>query len=107
MFDLDTCIHFDEVEVIIFVEEFEGSDAFISHGSECFCAFYAEVVYFFSVDEEARTFFDKFLVSTLYGAVSFWEEEGIAFSICEHLDFDMSRFGEIFFHEDGIVSESL
>ena len=41
----------------------------------------------------------------LQRAVALAKVDRIAFAVAEHLEFDMARVGEIFFHVDGVVAE--
>jgi hypothetical protein len=50
-------------------------------------------------------FLEHLLVAALQRAVALAEMDGIAVAVAEHLELDVARIAEIFFHVDGRVAE--
>ena len=56
------------------------------------------------IDGRGR-FLEHLLVAALQRAIALAEVDRVAFAVAEHLEFDVPRVGEIFFHVDGVVAE--
>ena len=56
-------------------------------------------------DDRRRRFLEDLLVAALERAVALAEVDRVALAVAEHLEFDVARVGEIFFHVDGVVAE--
>jgi len=106
VFDLDSGVDFEHVEVLFFVhEEFDGGGAGVVCGFDEFGGCLADFFDFFAFNAWGGCFFDDFLVSALHGAVAFVEVDGVAVFVADGLDFYMAGVFEEFFDEDAAVSE--
>jgi len=106
VFDLDTGVDFQHVEVLVVVhQELDGRGACVVGGLDEFGGGFADLFDFLAFDEWAGGFFDDFLVASLHGAVAFPEVDGVAVLVADGLDFYMSCVFEEFFDEDAAVSE--
>ena len=65
----------------------------------------AHALALFGRDDRRGGFLEHFLVAALERAVALAEVDGFAVAVAEHLEFDVARVGEIFFHVDGVVAE--
>src|SRR5690606_2582357 len=105
---LNTGVHFNEVELTVFVEELERASATVLHATAGFCAPFTD-----TFDEAARNswrrgLLDHLLVATLHGAVALAQPQRIAATISQHLHFNMARVLEELLHIDfWIVERSL
>ena len=107
MFDLDAGINFNEVELVVLINnEFNGSGIGIvgvldhPHGR------LAHVLARFFRKIWCRTFLDQFLVTSLRAAISVPEVNHVAMMISEDLNLDMPRSFDVFFQVDSRVPES-
>ena len=103
--DLQARIHLDEVELTVFIEEFD-----------CACSTIAELLHRTRADSanflslcliERRRWglFEDFLVATLERAITFPEMRHITMRVGDNLNFDMARAFEIFLEIDSVVAE--
>ncbi|MCY1173559.1 hypothetical protein D9M73_137230 [compost metagenome] len=105
MFDLQARVHFDEIELAIFPQEFDRAGtaiAHIGHGSRADAA-HARAVLF--AQHGRGGFFEHLLVAALERAVAFAQMDGVAIAVAKHLKFDVARVAEIFFEIDGGIAE--
>lgn len=104
--DLDTSIDFDEIKVLVFVEEELDRSCIgivcLFDDSQCSLAKLVSVA---SIEEGTGRLFYHFLVSPLYGAVSFVKMQGVSVLIGEDLDLDVPRFEDEFFEIDTGIAE--
>ena len=105
MFDLHPGIHLDEIELAVFVEELEGAGAFVAHLDAGLGAAAADFGALFRRDAGRGRFLDNFLVAALHRAVAFAEVDRVAVRVRQHLDFDVARRAEKFFHVHRVVVE--
>src|SRR5262245_3093083 len=105
MFDLDTRIHLDEVELAVFIEKLDGSDAQISNLAHGLRHRLTDRVPRAGVERRRGAFLPDLLVSALQGAVALAKMNGISLAVAKHLDFDMAGPFEIFFDITGVISE--
>ena len=105
MLDLDAGIHFDEVELAVLVEEFDGADAEIFDLAHRLGDRFADRVAHGGVERRRGAFLPDLLVAPLQRAVALAEMDGAAFAVAEHLDFDVARPLQIFFQINRVVAE--
>ncbi len=108
MLDLHARVHFDEIELVVLVQELERARTAIIDLAAGFGTALADLVAQFGVEERSRRFFDDLLVTALHGAVAFAQEDRIAVLVGQHLDLDMARVLQEFLHvHHGIVEGGL
>ena len=103
--NLDTGVHFDEIELAVFVQKFERTGAAIADAATGFRAACTE---FF--DELARNagggrLFHNLLITALHGAVAFAQIDGVLEVVREHLNFDVARIFQELFQIDLVRAE--
>lgn len=107
VFYLDTGVHFDEVEVAMFIdEEFDGAGIFVFASFSDFDGGFAHFFSKFWGEVGGGGFFDEFLVAALNGAIAFCAVDDVAVGICEDLKFDMAWFFYKFFEVEGAIAEA-
>ncbi|MNX87550.1 hypothetical protein D3C86_1194820 [compost metagenome] len=105
MLHLKTGVHFDEIELAVFIKELDGAGTAIFELAHGVGADFADLHALFDGQCRRIGFFQHLLVTALQRAIAFAKVNGIAFTIAENLHFDMARLAEIFFHVDGVVAE--
>ena len=105
VFNLHPRIHFNEIELSVFVEEFEGASAAVTNLAAGVYASSAD-----SVDQSPRDpwrwcLFDDLLVAALHRAVAFAQMNRIAVLVRQNLDLDMAGVFEKFLEIDRRVRE--
>ena len=105
MLDLDPCIHLNEEELPVLVQELDRSSADVAQLSHRLGDNSADALALFRVQSRGGAFLPNFLVAALKGAVAVAEVDGATVRVAEHLNFDMARLGEIFLQVDGIIAE--
>jgi len=106
--DLDAGVHFQQIEVLFFVDEvFDGAGVDVAGGSDQTDGGFAELFARLALESGARGFFDELLVAALHGAVAFPEVDGVAAMVGHDLDFDVAAELDVFFDVDGGVFEGV
>ena len=105
MLDLEPGVHLDEVEFAVFVEEFDRAGAAIAHVGHRLADDLAHPLALFRRDCRRGRFLEHLLVAALQRAIALAEMDRLALAVAEHLELDVPRVGEIFFHVDGVVAE--
>ena len=106
MFNLNTGVHFDEVELFVFVQEFKRTGTAITDSLTGFDATFAHFFNQFTGHAGSRGFFQNLLVAALHGAIALTQVNGIVEVIGQDLNFDVARIFQEFFHVYGRVAES-
>lgn len=107
VFNLNTGVHLNEVELAVFEQELESTRPAIADINTGFGATLADVATQFRSNARCWCFFDNFLVTTLHGAVALTQPDGIAITISQYLNFDMAWILEVLFRVDlGIIERS-
>ena len=97
VFDLNACIHFNEVKVLVFIQELKGTGSAIANSTACFDTTLAEPFDRFARNPGSRTLFDNFLVAPLHGAVALAQIDGILEVVAQNLNLDMARIFQVLF----------
>src|SRR5574343_1041144 len=105
VFDLNAGVHFDEVELAVFIEELEGAGAAIANLATGFGTTFTNLGNQFFRDARCRGFFNHLLVTTLHRAIALAQIDGVAVRIGQDLDFHMAWVFQEFFHVHGRVAE--
>ncbi len=105
MFDLEPGIHLDEVEFAIFIKELDRAGAAVPLVGHRLADDLAHVRALLGGNDGRGRFLDHLLVAALDRTVALAEVDRIAVAVAEHLEFDMLRVGEIFFHVDGGIAK--
>ena len=107
MFNLQTRIHFQKVEVPVFIDnKFNRTCRVII---DCFgeCAgLFTHCLACFRVKERGGGFFNHLLMTPLNGTLAFIDVYGVAVLISQHLDFDVSGFFDEFFDKNSVITEA-
>src|SRR3546814_3484501 len=106
MLDRYPGIHFNEVELLVFIQEFECSGTAIAQAFARIGTARTDLVAQFFAQSRRWRFLQYLLMAPLHGAVALAQINGIAVLIRENLDFDMAWLLEEFFHIDGRIAES-
>ena len=104
---MQASIHLKEIEFMIFIyKKLNSSCSYVVDGfcrSNCLCAhFHAKII----VYEGAWTFFNNFLVTTLYTAFSIVQVDDISVLVTQNLKLYVVWFLYKFFYINSIVTES-
>ena len=106
MLDLQAGVHFKEIEALVLAgDEFDRAGGIVIHGLGERDGLLAHLLAGFLVEQRRRGFLDHLLVAALDGAFALAEIDDIAVLVAQHLDFDMARVDDEFFHEDAVVAE--
>ena len=100
MFNLNPGVHFNEIELSVFIEEFEGTSTAVADLAAGIGAARADLVDETSGDPRGGRFLDDFLVPTLHGAVALAQMDRVAVFVGENLNLDMARILKKFFQVD-------
>ena len=106
VFNLNTGVHFNEVELAVFEQELKSTRPAIADIDTGFRATLADVATQFRGDTRCWCFFDHFLVTTLHGAVTFCQIDSVTLTVSQHLNFDVAWVFQVFFHVHHVVAES-
>ena len=105
VFNLYPCVHFNEVELSVFVEEFEGAGTAVANLAASVRASGTDSIDQSTGDPGRWRFLDHLLVAALHRAVALAQMNRIAVLIRQHLDLDMAGVFEKFFEIDRRVRE--
>ena len=105
MLDLHARVHFDEIELVVLVQEFERARAEIAHLLAGVGAAVADAVDQTARDARRRRFLDHLLVAALHRAIALAEPDRVAERIRENLDLDVARILEELLHVDLRIAE--
>ncbi len=105
MLDLQPRVHFDEIELAVFVQKLKRPGAAITDFLAGLDATLADAIALLVGDPGSRRFLDDFLVAPLHRTVALAQVNGIAVRVSKHLELDVSRRFEEFLHVDDIVAE--
>ena len=105
MLDLHPCVHLNEEELPVLVQELDRSSADVAQLSHGLGDNSADAVALFRVQSRGGAFLPDFLVTTLKGAVALAKVNGVPLRVAEHLNFDVAWLGEVFLQIDEIVAE--
>src|ERR1700722_15741560 len=105
MLDLDPCIHLNEEELPVLVQELDRSSADVAQLSHRLGDNSADVLALFRVQSRGGALLPYFLVAALKGAVALAKVNGVSMRVAEHLNFDVAWFGEVFLQIHGIIAE--
>src|SRR5471032_2859128 len=81
MLNLNTGVHFDEIELAVFIKELESTRTAVVDIHTGFSAAFADVTTKFRRDAWCWRFFNHFLVTTLHGAVTFCQINRVALTV--------------------------
>src|SRR5438309_10168664 len=105
MFDLDACVHFDEVELTFFVEILERAGSAVAELAAGLDAALSDTRALLRRKLGCRGLLHDFLVPSLHGAIALAEMDHVPVTVGEHLHLDVSRVLQVFFEIDGGVAE--
>src|SRR4029079_15342615 len=106
MLDLNACVHLDEVEFAVFVQELDGTDTEIFDLAHRIGDCLADRLARAGIERGRGAFLPDLLVAPLQGAVALAEMDGIAMAVTDHLNLDVAGALEIFLDVDGVIAES-
>src|ERR1700722_3854116 len=99
MLDLDPCIHLDEEELPVLVQELDRSSADVTQLSHRPGYNSADILALFRVQSRGGALLPYFLVAALKGTVALAKVNGVSLRVAEHLNFDVAWFGWVFFQK--------
>src|SRR5262245_3843230 len=105
MLDLHPRIHFDEVELVVLVQELECPGAAVVDLLAGFNASVADLFDKSAPDPGRRRLLDDLLMPPLHRAVALAEPDGIPMLIRQYLDLDVARLLQILLHVDRRIAE--
>src|SRR5712691_3652663 len=106
MFDLDACIHLDEVELAFFIEIFESTGAAVADLAAGLDTALADTRALLRGHLGCRGLLHDLLVPSLHGAIALAEMDHVLVPVGEHLHLDVSRVLEVLLQIDSGVAES-
>src|SRR6266540_3328943 len=105
MLDLDACVHFDEVELSVFVEILESASPSIADLAAGLDAALADTRALLRGHLGCRGLLHDLLVPSLHGAIALTEMDHVLVPVGEHLHLDVSRVLEVLLQIDSGVAE--
>lgn len=99
-------VYFDEIEFVVFEQEFECFCVVIVDVYVCFCVVFVDIVMQFWCNVWCWGFFNYFLVVMLYGIVVFCQIDSVVLVVCQYLNFDVVWIFQVFFYVYYVVVES-
>src|SRR5262245_63162996 len=106
MLDLQARVHLQEVKAFVLPgDELDRTGAVVTDGLGKRDRLLPHFLACRRIEQRTGRLFDHLLISALYRAFALAEMDDISVFVSEHLDFDMTRVGDIFFDKDAIVSE--
>ena len=106
MFNLNTRIHFDEIEFAVFIQKFKCACATIADFLAGVGTTFTDTVNQSAGNVRGRRFLDNLLMASLHRAVTFSEPDSIFMVIGEYLNFNVTRVFKEFFHVNLRIAES-
>src|SRR6185437_7781375 len=98
MFDLDAGVYFEDVEVLLLVdEELDGAGVGITGGLDETNGRFAQLAADFRPQDWRWRFLDELLVTSLHRAIALPEVDGIAVIVGNDLHFHMPAIFDVFF----------
>ena len=108
MLHLHPGVHFNKEKFPILKQEFEGACTAVANLAAGLCATFAYLVAQACVECRCRRFLNNFLVAALHRAIAFAQIHSIAVGIGQHLEFNVARILQKFFHVyHGIIKRCL
>ena len=105
MLDLNACVHLNEVEFAVLIQEFDGADTEILDLAHCLGDRLADRLARAGIERGRGAFLPDLLVTPLQGAVALAEMDGISMAVTEHLNLDVAGALEIFLDIDCVIAE--
>ena len=105
MLNLHPGIHLNKIKLAVLVQEFKGARAAIGQRPTGRHAALADLLTQGRVQARRRGLFDDFLMAALHGAVPFAEVNRIALAVGQHLNLNMARALQKFFHIHHVIAE--
>ena len=106
VFHLNTGVHFNEVELTVFVEELKRACAAVADLAAAFGTALSDLFNRAAGNADGRRLFDDFLVAALHGTVAFTEPNRIAEVVGENLNLNVTWVFKEFFQINRVVAES-
>ncbi len=107
MLDLQPCVHFEEIEILVFANyKFDRAGRIVVDRLCQRNRPFAQLAARFLVDERRGSFFDYFLMAALEGTFAFAKMDDVSALVTQYLYFDVARIGDKFFDEDPAFAES-
>src|SRR5690606_6949454 len=91
-------VHFDEVELAVFIQEFEGAGTAVADFLACGRAAFADLLDDAPRDARGGRFLDDLLMAPLHGAVALAQPHRTLVLVGQDLDLDVTRVFEEFLH---------
>src|SRR5690554_2415596 len=100
VFNLDTRVHFDEIEFAVFIKKFKSAGTAITHAATSVGTALTDALNQPTGNPRGGRLFNNLLVAPLHGAVAFAQPYRVAATVGQHLNFNMARVLEELLHID-------
>src|SRR4029078_9930679 len=90
MLDVNACVHLNEVEFAVLIQEFDGTDTEILDLAHCLSDRLADRVPRIGIDGGRWNSLPNLLVTPLQGAIALAEMDGVAMAVTEHLNLNVA-----------------
>ena len=91
MFHLNPGVHFDEIKLAVFIQKLKRPSATVAHFFASRHTTLANALNQFAGNARCWRFFNDFLVTTLHGAVTFAQINGVFVVVGQNLNFNVPR----------------
>ncbi|MNC89464.1 hypothetical protein D3C83_54040 [compost metagenome] len=106
MLDLNACVHLNEVEFAVLIQEFDGTNAEILDLAHGLGDRLADRLARAGIERGRGAFLPNLLVTPLQGAVALTEMDGLSMAVTKYLNLDMAGAFEIFLDVDRVIAKS-
>src|SRR5262249_7015708 len=105
MFDLDSRVHFNEIEFSSLIEKLDGAKPAVAQLAHRHCTDFADFQALRCVKGGAWALLPQFLIPALKRAIAFAQMNSLAMTVAENLNFDVARLIEVFFEVDSVIAK--
>ena len=105
MLDLQACIHFNKIELVVLVKKLDCANTAIAHTNHRIGNDFTDFGTRRFIQDSRRCFFQNLLVATLQRAIALAQMHGMAVCVTGHLNFNMARLFEVFLNIYRIIAK--
>jgi hypothetical protein len=105
VFHLYAGVHLDEIELAVLVQELEGAGTAVLHALAGLHATRPHGGALLRRDAGRRRLLHHLLVAALHGAVALAQVDGVALTVAQHLEFDVTRGFQELLHVHHVAAE--
>ena len=108
MFHLNACVDLQEIEIQVLVDQkLHRPGVAVADGLAKLHGRFQHLLTFFLCQGWRRRLLDDFLITALYGTLTFIQMNNISVMVSQHLHLDMSRILNVLLHKNRPISEIL